>query len=54
VVGSRTPLHEDHSLWRFEQVSEQVSVEHRGQVYLGGSMWQIVQRVERRGSSIMV
>lgn len=54
MVGSRTPLQEDQSLCRLEQVREQVSVEHRGQVYFGGSMWQIVHSVDRSGSSIVV
>jgi hypothetical protein len=53
TVGSRMPLQEDHNLWRLEQRREHVCTEQRGHVYLGASMWQMVQSDESRGSSIL-
>lgn len=47
------PLHEARILWRVVQGREQVRREQRGQVYLGGWVWQMLQRVLRRGSDIV-
>lgn len=46
------PLHSDQSLCRRVQGREHVCTEHRGHVYLGVLVRQIVQREERRGSAI--
>jgi len=53
TVGSRTPVHSDHSLCRREHGNEHVAIEHRGHVYLGASIWQMPQRDDSKGSSIL-
>jgi hypothetical protein len=52
-VGSRSPLHDDQALCRFEHAREHVCNEHRGQVYFGTCMLQMRQREERSGSLML-
>lgn len=47
-------MQEDQSLWRREQLREQVFEAQAGQVYFGGVVRQIEHRVERRGSADMI
>ena len=39
AAGSRTPEHSDQSLWRRVHGREQVRIEQRGHLYLGGTTW---------------
>lgn len=52
-MGSRLPEQLAHALCFCEHGSEHVFVWQAGQVYFGTAVWQMEQRVVRRGSAIV-